>query len=1036
MSLYARFQYLLSRAYQTTFARISICLWVAVALTPLFFLHAAEYVFTQNSWEGGVLGIGAVHPDNQSNVTTYTSNTGIVAMSTNLELAYGARFLTHTTENDFDGVFTNAEVAGLGIDASLVPSEITTDLIPWTNMAITPANMGPGKSFAYTGDDYIYASRGSNSNAFYRYSLSGNIWASMTVLPGTVNAGGGIVYGGGDYIYAIRGNNTSDFYRYSISGNSWTTVTSAPAAITDGGSIARGEGDYIYVLRGGNTNTFYRYSISEDAWTTLAVSPVNMVQGSSLTYVGEGAGYLYVLRGNLPSHFHRYSIENDSWETLTPMSTITGIAVSLVYVGGDHIYALRGSSNTDFLRYSISEDTWTPVVDMSVEVGSGTGALIYTGGNHIYASSENREFHRYTISKDISSAAWELLGPSVFGGASTRLSNTALYDGDEYIYYIGIANNGSLHRYSLAEDSWTALTSLPTGSTYLSAVYEGGDYIYALGSSWLRRYSISGNSWTTLSTTPVTFGGGLALVHTGDDYLYAFRGSSSTTFYRYSLLGNEWTTMTSTASNVNEGGALVWTGGDYIYARRGNSGRDLYRYSISGNVWSSMARVPAGAAEVGVLVWDEVGGYLYALRGARNKALYRYSIEDDTWATLPPVPSDVTFGGTLAVVDNRLYVTPGGTTNFYVLDLSITNSGFVSPFAVYLSESIDLAAAQPLQTFNFDTTISVDAGVSLAIRAGGTEIPDDTWTQWRYRIQDGDDLSYLGEKRYVQYRATLTSNGLDTPMLDSAEIGYEGYMAEGEIISLPYDTGDLYNAIAFVSWIEDEVVPDGTEVVVSVRTSDTEEGLDDSSWEDFSSVAMGCTKDITTVTCGTDALSDESTDGVDDRFIQYKVTLISETAVFTPTIESVSLGYQETVAYFTLSLQIINDSGGVLGADDFGFNLSEEIIVSGVSTPFVSGAYVLSYADVPEYAVSISGDCAPDGTIVLVAGATYTCSVVADDISGDIPPESRSSARRIMDVSIVQFNQAQYDALIRELYMNLIDLLKQLIVALIKEQAV
>lgn len=1031
--MYSYSQYCADQTRRRVFVYVLAGVSLLGIMVPHSFVYAASYVFNQNSWDGGQSDVGAAHPDNQMNVAMYMSATDIVATSTNLQLVFGERSITQTTDDDFGGIFTNAEVVGSGSDASVISSIISTDFIPWANMAITPANMGPGKSFAYTGEDYIYASRGSSSNAFYRYSISGNIWASMTSLPGVVGAGGGIVYGGGDYIYAIRGNNTSDFYRYSISGNSWTTLTATPAAITDGGSVAYDEGDYIYVLRGGNTNTFYRYSISEDSWTTRAVAPVNMLQSSSLTYVNDDSGYVYVLRGNLASHFHRYSVAEDSWETLTSMPTITSIGATLTYTGGDYIYAFRGSGNTDFLRYSISEDTWTPVVDISVGVSSGNGALIYTGGNHIYASSENREFHRYTISEDISNIAWDTLDPSVAGGVTTRLSNTALYDGDEYIYYVGIANGTSLHRYSLADDSWTSLASLPVGGSYLSAVYEGGDYIYVLGGSGLYRYSISGNSWVTLSATPATFGGGLALAYAGGDYLYAFRGGGVTTFYRYSLSGNTWETMAPTVSIVHEGGALVWTGGDYIYARRGNSGRDLYRYSISGNTWSSMARVPAGAAEAGVLVWDE-GGYLYALRGARNKAFYRYSIENDAWVTLPPVPSDITFGGTLAVAANRLYVTPGGTTNFYVFDLSIIDDEYVSPFALYLSESINLAAQQQLQMFNVDTTIPATAGVSLAIRAGNTETPDTTWTPWRYNIQDGDDISYLGEQQYVQYRTALTSDGFDTPILESVGFVYEGYMSEGELISVPYDTRDSYNAIVSLSWIEDEIVSSGTEIFVSVRTSNTEEGLGDSLWEDFSSATMGCSKDVATVVCGVEVLSDELTDGVDDRFVQYKVTLASEDAVFTPTVESVSFEYQETVAYFTLSLQIINDSGGLLEEGDFTFNLSEEVLTPNVAAPFTPGVYTLSYVDHSEYDISIGGDCAPDGSIMFIAGGTYVCDVVVDDISENTSPESRSSTRRVMNTSFVSFNQEQYDALVQKLYIRLIDLLNQLIVALIEEQ--
>jgi len=69
---------------------------------------------------------------------------------------------------------------------------------------------------------------------------------------------------------------------------------------------------------------------------------------------------------------------------------------ALVYTGGDYIYALGGNNTTDFWRYSISGNTWTKMAVTPAGVYDG-GALVYAGGDYIYALRGNysTNFWRY-----------------------------------------------------------------------------------------------------------------------------------------------------------------------------------------------------------------------------------------------------------------------------------------------------------------------------------------------------------------------------------------------------------------------------------------------------------------------------------------------------------------------------------------------------------------------------------------------------------------------------------------------------------------
>jgi hypothetical protein len=82
-----------------------------------------------------------------------------------------------------------------------------------------------------------------------------------------VYLGGDMAYPGtGDFIYATGGNRSSAFWRYSISNNSWETLPSAPDGFYAGGALASGGGNFIYAFRGGEfpigSSDFYRFVIS------------------------------------------------------------------------------------------------------------------------------------------------------------------------------------------------------------------------------------------------------------------------------------------------------------------------------------------------------------------------------------------------------------------------------------------------------------------------------------------------------------------------------------------------------------------------------------------------------------------------------------------------------------------------------------------------------------------------------------------------------------------------------------------------------
>jgi hypothetical protein len=63
------------------------------------------------------------------------------------------------------------------------------------------------------------------------------------------------------------------------------------------------------------------------------------------------------------------------------------------------------------------------------------------------------------------------------------------------------------------------------------------------------------------------------------------------------------------------------------------------------------------------------------------------------------------------------------------------------------------------------------AGITFQTRSGNTAAPDATWSDWQSLGVSGAVQSPV--RRYIQYRATLASDGSSTPVLDRVTIGYD-----------------------------------------------------------------------------------------------------------------------------------------------------------------------------------------------------------------------------------------------------------------------
>jgi hypothetical protein len=204
------------------------------------------------------------------------------------------------------------------------------------------------------------------------------------------------------------------------------------------------------------------------------------------------------------------------WLRFLPASSANGCCMCNDERGTDRfIYFLF--SATSFWRYDTWTDSWQQLANPpSFSFGAGTTMVFDPVNNRIW-----------------------LFGPS----SSTPFAVFAFYD---------IANNTWTSRAApsgLASAWGTDASLVYTPTTYNPS--GNNDFIYLIGnnSTTFYRYSITNNDWTTLASLPAAPGAGCSIHWDwgsggNPNFLYVIRGGGSSTIYRYSISGNSWSTVT------------------------------------------------------------------------------------------------------------------------------------------------------------------------------------------------------------------------------------------------------------------------------------------------------------------------------------------------------------------------------------------------------------------------------------------------------------------------------------------------------------
>lgn len=392
-----------------------------------------------------------------------------------------------------------------------------------TGTMVEMASM-PGYTYEFnpmweTVGDYVYATRGYNTNNFYRYSFSLNTWETLVNMPYN-GYYYGTAYNSSDGLMYIFRNNSQEIYRYDIATN---TLLGASDLVVNGTAIGVNRGsdtfyynNKLYTVRGTNTRSMYSYDIPTGVWTQLADIPADRQAVYQYTRGAVANGKIYFQLSGYPTvtaQFESYDIATNTWATLADMPATVGYS-AIAYPGsGDFIYAVRGGSTTTAWKYTISTNTWddASMPDLPANILPYVGTSFVSDGTNLFLTIGTgvSTFMKF----DIGANSWSEVAKAPF---ATYVGSDMVYIGNGRILAIAGNYDKDLWEYNVSANSWRRLTEMPTLGTAGWGVSEGSAieadasgnvYIFrGAGTQYLLKYVTSNynypvsGSWTSAVT--------------------------------------------------------------------------------------------------------------------------------------------------------------------------------------------------------------------------------------------------------------------------------------------------------------------------------------------------------------------------------------------------------------------------------------------------------------------------------------------------------------------------------------------------------
>ncbi|MDB5181324.1 MAG: hypothetical protein JWP13_87, partial [Candidatus Saccharibacteria bacterium] len=475
-----------------------------------------------------------------------------------------------------------------------------------------------------------------------------------------------------DYNQVQVGANGSSFSLQNGDIGKWSGSDgmAAPTSLSFGDtSLVYGPNNSLYSMDALSGCRFKKFVEEFQQWTDMRTPPEGCGTGARL--VTDKVAYLYYFPGGNSNGFYRYDIATDTWSTLANSPSDVGRGASAAYVssGTGAIYLMRGNSSAAFAQYDVSTNLWSIKAPFPTTGSVSEGlSITWDGSNTIYAISNNGgEFKKYTLATN----TWTAL-TSADGSGCPRHSlvwaSGSVFDVD----VMACSDVTALQRYDPVVNSWTRMTSPPTSQQHdytYNAAFDGVDTIYTRSGAYehsvIYKYSVSQQRWLGNQLARGNTSGNWTTwkpMYDGGNYAYYIGGSgwgNMDKIFRYDLSNQQFSQVGGQFTGNN--GIAGTYSNNALYTVDWFGGNSFLKYDLGTSDWIQLADMPF-TSDWGSDIVDGGDGYLYATFGARSN-FYRFS-EATGWQSLASMPTQVGEGGGITRVGTTIYVQAGRSSPF------------------------------------------------------------------------------------------------------------------------------------------------------------------------------------------------------------------------------------------------------------------------------------------------------------------------------------------------------------------------------------
>lgn len=405
----------------------------------------------------------------------------------------------------------------------------------------------------------------------------------------------------------------------------------------------------------------------------------------------------------------------------------------------------------------------------------------------------------------------------------------------------------------------------------------------------------------------------------------------------------------------------------------------------SGNVYTNNDISPGTIVKVtpGDVVSTLASGiYLSRLAIDDNDNLYA------SYYNLSTIKKITTTGGSPGTITT--FATPGLYYRELAFDRVYASSG------TFTSNVIDFGRPSVFTTFAWSETLNGQS-IAMEVRSSLDNLSWPAWGGCTIANNTADmttNTCVTNGHRYLQYKATFTSDTAATPILNSVSINNTQYSAStGDLISSAYDSGDATNLISRLSWTGSATSSTET---IKLQLRSSADGTTWSNWCGPSTACAGSDYFLYTDSGVALATSHPLRSGGNDRYLQYRAFLNSGGAV-TPALNSVAVQYVVNAPPSfdaTYGTNGVTVSQGTDGKVSISYKVRDVDTTTGSTNPgYVTPSFEYSLNGGSSWSAISSGDLvAGDTTNKAVDGTNYTTYTATWTATSTTPGVYRSLA--------------------------------------------